>query len=179
MRRRFLSVGGGIIEHMFDSVLPGPEVLGDLDDAALIDALKDWDRAVNAAEARRLAVVAEMGRRSQKYSHLTRCAVDDWDAVTAQISCALNMGHGRAETLLDTAVLLFPFAAGVATWWRTVGPKVARLPNHSVVQIPHAPVQQLAQTVDRRVSAQVMVMEGQVTMTVGGIDATFPPEPLM
>ena len=75
-------------------------------------------------------------------------------------------------------VLLFPFAAGVATWWRTVGPKVAGLPNLSVVQIPHAPVQQLAQTVDRRVSAQVMVMEGQVTMTVGGVDVTFTPEPL-
>jgi len=40
------------------------------------------------------------------------------------------------------------------------------------------PVQQLAQTVDRRFSAQVMVMEGQVTMTVGGVDVTFTPEPL-
>ncbi|MDZ7886656.1 MAG: YaeQ family protein [Mycobacterium sp.] len=62
--------------------------------------------------------------------------------------------------------------------WRTVGPKVAGLPNLSVVQIPHAPVQQLAQTVDRRVSAQVMVMEGQVTMTVGDVDVTFTPEPM-
>jgi len=55
---------------------------------------------------------------------------------------------------------------------------VAGLSNLSVVQIPHAPVQQLAQTVDRRVSAQVMVMEGQVTMTVGDVDVTFTPEPL-
>ena len=76
-------------------------------------------------------------------------------------------------------MLLFPFAAGVATWWRTVGPKVAGLPHLSVVQIPHAPVQQLAQTVDRRVSAQVMVMEGQVTMTVGAVDVTFTPVPLV
>ncbi|TVX95176.1 YaeQ family protein, partial [Mycolicibacterium porcinum] len=52
------------------------------------------------------------------------------------------------------------------------------LPNLSVVQIPHAPAQQLAQTVDRRISAQVMVIEGQVTMTVGGVDATFTPETL-
>ncbi|OBF09941.1 HNH endonuclease signature motif containing protein [Mycobacterium sp. ACS4331] len=91
---------------MFDQGMVGPAAVGGLDDAALVDALVEWNRAVNAAEARRLAVVAEMGRRSQKYSHLRRCAVDDWDAVTAQISCALNMGHGRAETLLDTAVLL-------------------------------------------------------------------------
>jgi hypothetical protein len=46
------------------------------------------------------------------------------------------------------------------------------------LQIPHTAVQQLAQTVDRRVTAQVMVMEGQVTMTLGDIDVTFTPEPL-
>ncbi|MDZ7886648.1 MAG: hypothetical protein U5N53_28810 [Mycobacterium sp.] len=43
---------------------------------------------------------------------------------------------------------------------------------------PRKSVQQPAQTVDRRVSAQVMVMEGQVTMTVGEVDVTFTPEPL-
>ncbi len=84
---------------------------------------------------------------------------------------------GKAVSQADQ-VLLYPFAAAVPTWWRTVGPKVAGLSNLAVVQIPHAPVQQLAQSVDRRVSAQVMVMEGQVTMTVGGVDVTFTPEPL-
>ena len=39
-------------------------------------------------------------------------------------------------------------------------------------------MQQLAQTVGRRVPAQVMVMEGQVTMTVGDVDVTFTPESL-
>ena len=75
-------------------------------------------------------------------------------------------------------MVLFPIAACVSTWWRTVGPKVAGLPNLSVLQIPHAPVQELAQTVDRRFSAQVMVIESQVTMTVGGVDVSFTPEPL-
>ena len=102
---------------------------------------------------------------------------------TGRILEWINVGQpderalGKAASQADQ-VLLFPFAAGVATWWRTVGPKVAGLRNLSVVQIPHAPVQQLAQTVDRRVSAQVMVIEGQVTMTVGGVDVTFTPEPL-
>lgn len=41
---------------------------------------------------------------------------------------------------------------------------------------PHAPVQQLGPTVDRRVSAQVIVMDGQVTMTVVDIDVTSTPE---
>ncbi|MCT7372454.1 YaeQ family protein [Mycolicibacterium llatzerense] len=102
---------------------------------------------------------------------------------TGRILEWINVGQPDERALSKAAsqadqVVLFPFAAGVATWWRTVGPKVAGLPNLSVVQIPHGPVQQLAQTVDRRVSAQVMVIEGQVTMTVGGVDVTFTPEPL-
>ncbi len=97
----------------------------------------------------------------------------EWINVGQPDERALGKAAGQGDQ-----VLLFPFAAGVATWWRTVGPKVAGLPNLSVLQIPHAPVQQLAQAVDRRVSAQVMVMEGQVTMTVGGVDVTFTPEPL-
>lgn len=102
---------------------------------------------------------------------------------TGRILEWINVGQpdervlGKAASQADQ-VLLFPFAAGVATWWRTVGPKVAGLPNLSVTQIPHAPVQQLAQSVDRRVAAQVMVIESQVTMTVGGVDATFTPERL-
>lgn len=97
----------------------------------------------------------------------------EWIIVGQPDERALGKATSRADQ-----VMLFTFAAGVATWWRTVGPKVTKLPNLSVMQIPHAPVQQLAQTLDRRVSTQVMVVEGQVTMTVGGIDATFTPEPL-
>ena len=102
---------------------------------------------------------------------------------TGRILEWINVGQpdervlGKAASQADQ-VLLYPFATGVATWWRTVGPKVAGLQNLSVVQIPHASVQQLAQSVDRRVSAQVMVIEGQVTMTVGGVDVTFTPEAL-
>lgn len=97
----------------------------------------------------------------------------EWINVGQPDERALGKAVSQAER-----VLLFPFASGAATWWRTVGPKVAGMSNLSVVQIPHAPVQQLARTVDRRVSAQVMVLEGQVTMTVGGVDATFTPSPM-
>lgn len=102
---------------------------------------------------------------------------------TGRILEWINVGQpderalGKAASQADQ-VLLFPFAVSVATWWRTVGPKVAGLPNLSVVRIPHASVQELARTVERRISAQVMVIEGQVTMTVGGVDVTFAPEPL-
>ncbi|TRW77546.1 YaeQ family protein [Mycolicibacterium sp. 018/SC-01/001] len=98
----------------------------------------------------------------------------EWISVGQPDERALSKASGHAER-----VFLFPFAAGVATWWRTVGPKVAGLSNLAVLQVPHQPVQQLAHTVDRRVAAQVMVIEGEVTMTVGGVDVTFTPEPLM
>ena len=97
----------------------------------------------------------------------------EWINVGQPDERALGKAAGQSEQ-----VLLYPFAAGVATWWRTVGPKVAGIPNLSVAQIPHASVQQLAQSVERRITAQVMVMEGQVTMTVGGVDVTFTPESL-
>lgn len=97
----------------------------------------------------------------------------EWIDVGQPDERALAKAAGQAEQ-----VLLFPFASSVTTWWRTVGPKVAGLPNLSVVQIPHAAVQQLAQTVDRRISAQVMLLEGQVTMSIGAVDVTFTPEPL-
>lgn len=97
----------------------------------------------------------------------------EWISVGQPDERALGKAAGQAEQ-----VVLFPFAAGTTTWWRTVGPKVAGLPNLSVIQIPHPPVQQLAQNVDRRISAQVMVMEGQVTMTVGDVDVTFTPAAL-
>ncbi|NVN51127.1 hypothetical protein HLY00_1163 [Mycolicibacterium hippocampi] len=45
-------------------------------------------------------------------------------------------------------------------------------PNLSVLQLPHEPVQQLAQRVDRRVSAQVMVIEGQVMSSVIAVRIT-------
>lgn len=99
--------------------------------------------------------------------------VVEWIDVGQPDERALTKAANQAEQ-----VLLFPFAAGVATWWRTVGPRVSACKNLAVVQIPHEAVQQLAQTVDRRFAAQVMVLEGQVTMTLGDVDVTFTPTQL-
>lgn len=98
----------------------------------------------------------------------------EWINVGQPDERVLSKAAGQAEQ-----VRLFPFAAGVATWWRTIGPKVAGLENLYVVRIPYEPVRQLAETVDRRVAVQVVVIEGQVTMTVGEVDVTFTLEPLM
>lgn len=120
---------------MFDSSLPGPQVLRDLDDAALVIAVQDWDRAASAAEARKLAAVAELGRRRTGESQHPIWVCDDWDATAAEIACALTLGHGRALGQMDLAIALrdkFPrigelFLAGeigvrtvTAIYWRTM-----------------------------------------------------------
>ena len=97
----------------------------------------------------------------------------EWIDVGQPDARGLAKAAGRADR-----VLLFPFAAGTPAWWRTVGRRVAGLSNLSVERIPHQPVRQLAQAVERRVTAQVVVMGGQVSVTLGGVDVAFTPEPL-
>lgn len=91
---------------MFDSILPGPDALRDLDDAALVAAVRDWDRAASAAQARKLAAVAELVRRRCTEAEHTDWACDDWDATAAELSCALTLSHGRAMGQMDLALAL-------------------------------------------------------------------------
>src|SRR6478752_6181688 len=91
--------------HVFDSSMPGPDALGDLDDGALVSAIADWARAASAAEARELAGIAELVRRRCVAEH-PDWACDDWDACAAEVSCALTVGHRRASWLMDLAVAL-------------------------------------------------------------------------
>ncbi len=52
-------MGTAIIEHMFDGSLAAPADLVGVSDAALIGAIAGWARASAAAEARKLAAIAE------------------------------------------------------------------------------------------------------------------------
>lgn len=91
---------------MFDDALPGPAQLADLDDAELVAAVADWARASAAGEARKLAAIAELMRRRTENPVHPKWVCDDWDAVAAEISCALTIGHGRAIGQIDLAVML-------------------------------------------------------------------------
>lgn len=102
-----MSPGAGILERMFDTSLPAPDALSSVSDTALAAAVTGWARASAAAEARKLAVIAELVRR--------RCADDDerrywacdgWDATAAEVSCALTIGHGRALGQMELALKL-------------------------------------------------------------------------
>jgi len=91
---------------MFDGSLPGPDGLSGLSDAALAQATAGWAAASAAAEARKLAVIAEIERRARADELHQRWAVDDLDAAAAALSCALTISHGKALGQIDLAVTL-------------------------------------------------------------------------
>ena len=101
----FVVAGADRIAHMFDRSMPGPDALRGLSDAALITGIQDWARATAAADARRLAGIAELVARRCTDEH-PDWACDDWDACAAELSCALTVGHGRASGQMDLAVTL-------------------------------------------------------------------------
>jgi hypothetical protein len=91
---------------MFDGSLPEPGQLAGLPDAALIDALSGWAAASAAAEARRLAAVAELVARRMRDPEHADWMADDWDAVAAEIGAALNVSPGRAGGDMELALTL-------------------------------------------------------------------------
>jgi Domain of unknown function (DUF222) len=101
-----VAVRRGIIAHMFDGSLPGPDDLRGVDDTALLHAITGWAHTAAAAQARQLAAVAELHRRRCTDPEHPDWACDDTDAAAAEVAAALTIGHGRALALLDLAVLL-------------------------------------------------------------------------
>ena len=95
---------------MFDSSFPGPAALAGASDRELIDAIAGWSTTAAAAQARLLAALAERRRRAEAAAEAdparARWACDPVDEAAAQIGCALTVSHGRALSLMDTAVIL-------------------------------------------------------------------------
>lgn len=66
---------------------------------------------------------------------------------------------GRAQR-----VSVYAFGPAVPIWWAALEPRVAKLSNLSVWQVPHAQVRELTGLVERSMQLQVTVQEGQVWM---------------
>ncbi|PRC52688.1 HNH endonuclease, partial [Mycobacterium sp. ITM-2017-0098] len=71
-----MSVTDGIIEHMFDGSLPEPDELTHVSDAELATAVAGWAAASAAADARKLAAIAELARRACTDERRERQAID-------------------------------------------------------------------------------------------------------
>ena len=106
--------GPGSIEHVFE----------DVSAAGLIDTITAAARAAASAEARKYAAIAELHRRRVVDGvELEKDAADGDDGLAAELSAALNIGHGRALGEMDIADMLrdtFPrvnalFLAGVVS----------------------------------------------------------------
>jgi len=79
-----------------------------LDDAALIAGIAGESRAESAAAARRFAFIAEFvdRRTAESEDTVVWWACDDWDAASAEVAAALNIGQRSASRLMRIAVAL-------------------------------------------------------------------------
>ncbi len=85
-----MSLGGGILEYMFD----------DVDDADLVAMVEEATRAQASAAARRSAVIGELvARRIGDDMNDPRAwwACDMWDSLAAEIAAAMNISHRKAS----------------------------------------------------------------------------------
>lgn len=107
MAKALLRCGNAsIIEHVFESrTLPS---LGDLTDAALIDALAQRTRAEAISAAERLAAIGEIVARhcDDEDDASAHRAIDGWECATAAVSAACNLGRRAASAQMRIAEAL-------------------------------------------------------------------------
>jgi len=121
---------------MFDNDLSNLTVVRGLDDAGLIEAMRDAVRLESAVMARRLAAVAELYHRrlaEQDADERAQWCVDGWEQVAAEVAAAQGISRGRAAGQLRYGLALAErlpklgelFAAGEVDF-RVVSAVVAR-----------------------------------------------------
>jgi hypothetical protein len=95
--KRALSHHGPIIEHVFE----------ELSAAGLIDVITARSRASAVADAEKYAAIAELHRRRLRDgAEMQEDAADGDDGLAAELSAALNIGHGRSLGEMDIADML-------------------------------------------------------------------------
>lgn len=87
---------------MFDSAVElEPEALADADDDAVVAAIEAWARVAAAADARRLAAIAELTERRcgdpDDPDERSKWVCDPWDSCAGEVSAALNIAHRPAS----------------------------------------------------------------------------------
>ncbi|WP_197382557.1 HNH endonuclease signature motif containing protein [Mycolicibacterium mengxianglii] len=91
---------------MFDE-LPDSASRADLDDAAVVSAIKGWTRAVATAAAHRLAFIAELtSRRYDEDWDVSEEACDAWDSAASEVCAASGISQGRASKDMEVGAAL-------------------------------------------------------------------------
>jgi hypothetical protein len=98
-----------IIESMFDVQLPDLEVVCGLDDAGLVDVIRDAVRLESAVTARKFAAAAELYHRrlaAQDAEEREQWCIDGWEQVAAEVAAAQGISRGRAAGQLRYGLAL-------------------------------------------------------------------------
>jgi Domain of unknown function (DUF222) len=98
-----------IIESMFDLMLPDLQAVCGLDDAGLVDVMRDAARLESAVIARKFAAAAELYHRrlaEQDADEREQWCIDGWEQVAAEVAAAQGISRGRAAGQLRYGLAL-------------------------------------------------------------------------
>jgi hypothetical protein len=104
-----MSAGSAIIENMFEVRLPDLDALCGLDDAGLVDTMRDAARLESAATARKFAAAAQLYQRrlaEQDAEDREQWCIDGWEQVAAEVAAAQGISRGRAAGQLRYGLAL-------------------------------------------------------------------------
>jgi Domain of unknown function (DUF222) len=94
---------------MFEMQLPDIEALCGLDDARLVDAMRDAARLESAVTARKFAAAAQLYQRrlaEQDAEDREQWCIDRWEQVAAEVAAAQGISRGRAAGQLRYGLAL-------------------------------------------------------------------------
>ncbi|MFZ0904705.1 MAG: DUF222 domain-containing protein, partial [Mycobacterium sp.] len=93
---------------MFEVRLPDIEALGGLDDAGLVDTMRDAARVESAATARKFAAAARLYQRrlAEQGDDREQWCIDGWEQVAAEVAAAQGISRGRAAGQLRYGLAL-------------------------------------------------------------------------
>jgi hypothetical protein len=94
---------------MFDVQLPDVEAMHGLDDAGLVDLMRDAARLESAFTARKFAAAAQLYQRrlaEQDAEEREQWCIDGWEQVAAEVAAAQGISRGRAAGQLRYGLAL-------------------------------------------------------------------------
>ncbi len=104
-----MSASSAAIENMFEVRLPDLDALRGLDDAGLVDTMRDAARLESAATARKFAAAAQLYQRrlaEQDAEDREQWCIDGWEQVAAAVAAAQGISRGRAAGQLRYGLAL-------------------------------------------------------------------------
>jgi Domain of unknown function (DUF222) len=97
------------LESMFEARLPDVEALDGLDDAGLVEVMRDAARLESAVTARKFAAAAQLYQRrlaEEDAADREQWCIDGWEQVAVEVAAAQGISRGRAAGQLRYGLAL-------------------------------------------------------------------------